>query len=151
MKRLIYIFVALLLVATPGCKKNGSEATTATKLVGQWHCIAEELNVAEDIDVYAEFMADKSFNLYQKIGQGRHRHFTGTWSVSGDVLSGLYADGSEWGSSYAVEFSGMDAMKLTAKNGSKEVMTYTRETIPAEILEGSVVRSVVDADMMPIL
>ena len=151
MKRLIYIFVALLLVVTPGCKKNGSEATTATKLVGQWHCIAEELNVAEDIDVYVEFMADKSFNLYQKIGQGRHRHFTGTWSVSGDVLSGLYADGTEWGSSYAVEFSGMDAMKLTAKNGSKEVMTYTRETIPAEILEGSVVRSVVDADMMPIL
>ena len=151
MKRLIYIFVALLLVVTPGCKKNGSEATTATKLVGQWHCIAEELNVAEDIDVYVEFMADKSFNLYQKIGQGRHRHFTGTWSVSGDILSGLYADGSEWGSSYAVEFSGMDAMKLTAKNGSKEVMTYTRETIPAEVLEGSVVRSVVDADMMPIL
>ena len=151
MKRLIYIFVALLLVVTPGCKKNGSEATTATKLVGQWHCIAEELNVAEDIDVYVEFMADKSFNLYQKIGQGRHRHFTGTWSVSGDVLSGLYADGTEWGSSYAVEFSGMDAMKLTAKNGSKEVMTYTRETIPAEVLEGSVVRSVVDADMMPIL
>ena len=151
MKRLIYIFVALLLVVTPGCKKNGSEATTATKLVGQWHCIAEELNVAEDIEVYVEFMADKSFNLYQKIGQGRHRHFTGTWSVSGDVLSGLYADGTEWGSSYAVEFSGMDAMKLTAKNGSKEVMTYTRETIPAEVLEGSVVRSVVDADMMPIL
>ena len=151
MKKFIYIFVALLLVVTPGCKKNGSEATTATKLVGQWHCIAEELNVAEDIDVYVEFMADKSFNLYQKIGQGRHRHFTGTWSVSGDILSGLYADGSEWGSSYAVEFSGMDAMKLTAKNGSKEVMTYTRETIPAEILEVSVVRSVVDADMMPIL
>lgn len=151
MKRLIYIFVALLLVVTPGCKKNGSEATTATKLVGQWHCIAEELNVAEDIDVYVEFMADKSFNLYQKIGQGRHRHYTGTWSVSGDVLSGLYADGSEWGSSYAVEFSGMDAMKLTAKNGSKEVMTYTRETIPAEVLEGSVVRSVVDAAMQPIL
>ena len=151
MKKFIYIFVALLLVVTPGCKKNGSEATTATKLVGQWHCIAEELNVAEDIDVYVEFMADKSFNLYQKIGQGRHRHFTGTWSVSGDVLSGLYADGTEWGSSYTVEFSGMDAMKLTAKNGSKEVMTYTRETIPAEILEGSVVRSVVDADTMPIL
>ena len=151
MKKFIYIFVALLLVVTPGCKKNGSEATTATKLVGQWHCIAEELNVAEDIDVYVEFMADKSFNLYQKIGQGRHRHFTGTWSVSGDVLSGLYADGTEWGSSYTVEFSGMDAMKLTAKNGSKEVMTYTRETIPAEILEGSVVRSVVDADMIPIL
>ena len=151
MKRLIYIFVALLLVVTPGCKKNGSEATTATKLVGQWHCIAEELNVTEDVDVYVEFMADKSFNLYQKIGQGRHRHFTGTWSVNGDVLSGLYADGSEWGSSYAVEFSGMDAMKLTAKNGSKEVMTYTRETIPAEVLEGSVVRSVVDTDMQPIL
>ena len=151
MKRLIYIFVALLLVVTPGCKKNGSEATTATKLVGQWHCIAEELNVTEDVDVYVEFMADKSFNLYQKIGQGRHRHFTGTWSVNGDVLSGLYADGSEWGSSYTVEFSGMDAMKLTAKNGSKEVMTYTRETIPAEVLEGSVVRSVVDTDMQPIL
>jgi hypothetical protein len=151
MKRLIYIFVALLLVVTPGCKKESPSATNAAKLVGQWHCIAEELNVAEDIDVYVEFMADKSFNLYQKVGQGRHRHYTGTWSVSGDVLSGVYADGSEWGSSYAMEFSGSTDMKLTAKNGSKEVMTYTRESIPAEVLEGSVVRSVVDADMMPIL
>lgn len=50
-----------------------------------------------------------------------------------------------------MEFSGSTAMKLTAKNGSKEVMTYTRESIPAEVLEGSVVRSVVDTDMMPIL
>ena len=137
MKRLIYIFVALLLVVTPGCKKNGSEATTATKLVGQWHCIAEELNVAEDIDVYVEFMADKSFNLYQKIGQGRHRHFTGTWSVSGDVLSGLYADGTEWGSSYTLSFDG-DTMTLTANNESAETIIYTKTAIPAEVKDEAI-------------
>ena len=72
MKKFIYIFVALLLVVTPGCKKNGSEATTATKLVGQWHCIAEELNVAEDIDVYVEFMADKDLPGHHH-GHGRDR------------------------------------------------------------------------------
>lgn len=43
------------------------------------------------------------------------------------------------------------AFTYVVEGGSKEVMTYTRETIPAEILEGSIVRSVVDTAMQPIL
>lgn len=149
MKRLIYIFVALLLVAT-SCKKDTPVAVNnAAKLIGEWHCTAEDITA--EVDVYVEFTADGGLYLYQMVGEGRHRHYTGSWTMSGNILSGSYADGSEWGSSYAVEFSGDDAVKFTAQNGSDEVMFYAREAIPQNIKDGSVeVRSVVEQAVCPI-
>lgn len=150
MKRLIYICVAMLLVVTTGCKKSNPtpEVDNATKLVGEWHCSPE----AMDVDIYVEFCDDCSFILYQKVGEGRHRCYRGLWSVEKSTLKGVYADGSEWGSDYDVVFTGDDAMTLTATNGSKEVMYYTREIIPEDVKEGSVdVRSMNDVSAEPIL
>ena len=72
------------------------------------------------------------------LGEGRYRHYTGSWSIEGDVLSGTYADGSAWGSSYKMSFSGKDSMVLTAQNSSEEAMTYSRESIPSEVKDGCI-------------
>lgn len=65
---------------------------------------------------------------------------------------GVYEDGAEWGSSYAIVFNGADAMTLTAQNGSDEIMSYVRQSIPMDIIEGSIiVRSTVAVDILPIL
>ena len=150
MKRLIYIFVTLLMVVATGCKKESPapKVDNAAKLVGAWHCTPEEM----DVDVYVEFAEDKSFDLYQRVGEGRYRHYTGTWSVEGNIVSGVYEDGAEWGSSYAVTFADADNMTFTAQNGSDETLNYTRTTIPDEIKEESVaVRSIVENNIVPIL
>jgi hypothetical protein len=51
-----------------------------------------------------------------------------------------------------IVFNGADAMTLTAQNGSDEIMIYVRQSIPMDIIEGSIiVRSTVAVDILPIL
>lgn len=118
-----------------GCDKNNDTPTVdpATKIVGEWHCSAEEY----DADVYVAFYADGAFDEYQRIGEGRYRHYAGTWTFEKDILSGLYADGVEWGSSYKVSFEG-DTMMLTSMNESAEAMIYIKDTIPAEVKDEAI-------------
>lgn len=150
MKRLIYIFVAMLMVVTTSCKKEtpATNVDNGAKLVGEWHCTPEQM----DVDIYVEFCNDSTFNLYQKIGEGRHRCYSGTWSVKKNTLSGTYTDGTVWGSSYTIAFTDSNNMTLTAENGSNEVMTYVRESIPSDIIDGSITtRSAEESEAKPIL
>ncbi|MBR4028313.1 MAG: hypothetical protein IKJ08_01860 [Alistipes sp.] len=148
MKRILSGLTALLLVVVTSCEKEPVTEPVTEKIVGQWHCTPAEM----DVDIYVEFCIDGSFNLYQKVGEGRHRHYTGTWNAMSDILSGIYADGSKWGSSYKVSFSEPDTMVLVSQNGSNETMTYTRETIPSDVKDGSiVVRSIFKSDILPVL
>ena len=82
-----------------------------------------------------KFMEDNGFDLYQKIGDGRYRHYSGRWEVKGNTLSGEYSAGTSWGSSYALTSIGTDTLVMTALNGSEDVMKYAREAIPAEITD----------------
>ena len=117
-----------------GCKKDKKPVDYKALITGEWHCVPSEI----DADVYAVFEEDGGFELYQKVGEGRHRHYSGTWSSEGNTLSGAYADGSVWGSTYKMEFPDDGTMTLTALNGSEEVMTYLRESVPAEVKESCV-------------
>lgn len=131
MKRLLFILTALMLITATGCKKDEKVIDCKATLPGEWHCTPAEL----DADIYAAFDENGRFDLYQKLGEGRYRHYTGTWECKGNTLSGNYSDGNAWGSSYTVEFTDQDHMTFTALNGSKEVMVYTRESVPSEVKE----------------
>lgn len=131
MKRLLFILTALMLITATGCKKDEKPIDCKATLPGEWHCTPEGL----DADIYAAFEENGSFDLYQKLGEGRYRHYTGTWECKGNTLSGKYSDGSDWGSSYTVVFTDNDNMTFTALNGSEEVMAYTRESVPSEVKE----------------
>ena len=134
MKRILYMLAALALLMATGCKKDEKPVDYKGLLPGEWHCAAVEFGA----DVYACFEADGDFDLYQMLGEGRYRHYTGNWSIKGDILSGTYSDGTEWGSSYKMSFSGNDLMTLAAQNGSEEVVIYSRESIPSEVKEGCI-------------
>ena len=130
MKRLLFIFTALLMITATGCKKEDKKVDYKASLVGQWHCTPEGM----DAEIYVEFVQDGSFALYQQVGEGRYRKFTGLWQCEENILSGTYADGSPWGSTYQMEFND-GILTLTALNGSNEVMTYIKKDIPGEVLE----------------
>lgn len=142
MKRILYIVAAIVLVLATGCRKEEKKIDYKGRLTGEWHCTPAEI----DADIYVSFDAEGSFDLYQQIGEGRHRHYSGVWAIEENTLSGTYSDGSAWGSSYTVEFKSDKEMSLTALNGSEEVMSYFREDIPAEIKEGSIEVKAVEAD-----
>ncbi len=131
MKAQIYLLATLLIAALAfvGCgKEKTPKVDNTAKVVGEWHCAPEGM----DVDVYVAFDAAGTFDEYQRLGEGRYRHYAGTWSVNKSVLSGVYADGTEWGSTYTLTFEG-ETMTLTAKNDSAEAITYTKVTIPTEV------------------
>ena len=127
------VLCAALLFVGCGKKKDTPKVNIATKIVGEWHCAPE----GYDVDVYVAFDAAGSFEEYQRLGEGRYRHYAGTWSVDKSVLSGVYADGTEWGSTYTLSFEG-ETMTLTANNESAEAIVYTKTTIPAEVKDEAI-------------
>lgn len=132
--RISYMMAAVLAVGMlAGCRKE-DKTDYAAKIPGEWHCTPETF----EADVYIAFDADGGFDLYQQVGEGRHRHYSGEWEVAGNVISGTYSNGAGWGSSYSVSFDTDDRMTFKAANGSDEVMTYLRENIPADVVEGSI-------------
>lgn len=137
--------ISLLLVFA-GCKEKSEpqfppvveQEVLAEKVAGEWHCTITGLNA----DIYLSLTQDMEFELYQKIGDGMHRLYKGTWSMdeSAGTLSGIYSDGSPWGSSYKTIVSeDLNSMTLIPDKASeKEEHVYQRCTIPEEIKENSI-------------
>lgn len=129
MKKIIYIIAAAICMLT-SCKK---ELTLEEKMTGDWHCTA----VSVDAEIYVTFTAEKTFNLYQQIGEGAYRLYNGTWSLDGSTLTGKYNDGTSWATSYEVVSTDEDTLTLTAEGISE---TYKRISggIPEEVLASCV-------------
>ena len=107
-------------------KDNGPVVSDA--IVAEWHLVSVSgLNVLHH--VYVNFAQDLSFELYQKIGEGRFRKYEGTYAVTGSLVSGKYSDGEKWGSEYEASFDEAENLVLTAQNGSEEVCTYKKEAL----------------------
>ena len=129
MKKIIYIIAAALCLLT-SCKK---EMTLEEKMVGDWHCTA----VSTDAEIYVTFATDKTFSLYQQIGEGAYRLYNGKWSLYGTTLTGSYNDGTSWATSYDIASTDDDTLTLTAESVTE---TYKRISggIPEEVLASCV-------------
>ena len=141
MKRLLFI---LLAVAVAACGKEDTtpdtpntdepnEAPTVSlteKIVGEWH----SQSLAADADIYISFAEDKTFELYQQIGEGSYRLYRGTWSLDEktSILSGKYNDGEAWGTSYAAAVE-RNTLTLTSTDATSEKSTYKSEEIPETV------------------
>ena len=135
-KTIFYIFTAALCLLT-ACEK---EPTMAEKLIGDWHCTA----ASTDAEIYVTFRAEKTFTLYQQIGEGAFRVYNGTYVLSagtgegaGYVLSGKYNDGTPWGTSYELKSEDGNRFTLTGE-GITETYDRVESGIPAEVIASSV-------------
>jgi hypothetical protein len=132
-KYIIIISMALLLAISGGCKKK----QIPLDISGQWRLVDIKTKTANigntSVDVYLSFSENGNFEMYQMLGTGRYRFYKGTWALQDRLLSGKYSDGKSWGSIYDVEISG-DKLILTSKTGNKEVDTYNRTAIPANVI-----------------
>lgn len=129
MKKIIRIMIlAAALCAAVSCKKAPE---TSTAIVAEWHLI--EMTGVETSalpQVYIDFKADYTFELYQKIGQGRFRKYDGTYAVAEAVVTGKYNDGETWGSGYTASFEADgEILVMTADNGSGEVCKYEKASL----------------------
>ncbi len=134
MKKYLIIAVALMM-ALCGCKKKPEPLT----VTGQWQLSNIEMTKSvkvgsETIDVYLEFLEDGTFNIYQTLGKGRPRHYTGTYTLTENLLSGKYSDGKAW----SYEASKEDGNLVLANPQGREVDTYISATIPQDVRDTAI-------------
>lgn len=129
MKRILNfaLVLAAALLFLAGCHEKDE---VLHRIVGEWKYADEESG--NDIDVRVAFYVDKTFDLYQKVGEGAHRYYKGTYNVDKTRVSGEYSDGTPWASEYEVTFVNGDMiMKSTSSEGYS--ITYKKERIPDEV------------------
>lgn len=132
MKKVLYLLLAVLLFA--GCGKKQEKVIDVT---GDWQLRSISVKASygsETVDVYLRFSADKTFELYQMLGTGRYRVYTGKWTLTENVLTGTYSDGKAWGATYEVDVEG-DTLTLTTVSDTPETDTYKRSSIPQTVID----------------
>jgi hypothetical protein len=147
MKRItnIILTIAAVICLAASCQKEEVTSKLDSALVGEWHLAStyvdgEELKGA--VDVYLVLVSDGTFALYQRTGSQEDRYdlYTGTCTSEDGILTGTYASGTPWGSSYKYKVTG-SSLTLTSSDLLEE-QVYDKESLPSDIKVNTDTRSV---------
>jgi hypothetical protein len=122
----IMLAVAAVL-AFASCVK--SEDAVVKELAGDWYY--ETVEADTPVQVYVSFAKDMTFELYQKVGDGAFRKFSGTYTFDGTLLDGVYSDKAPWKEAKTVTIDGDSLTAVGVKTG--ETITYVRKLVPATV------------------
>lgn len=118
-----------MLLALTGCGEK--ESGKGVKVAGEWQLVQWN-DATPEFKVYIDFNADGTFEMYQQVWSFDYELYTGKYVVTGDVMTGTYADGSNWACGYKVNV--VDG-QLTMYSQEDQSVTslYEKCTIPEEI------------------
>ena len=125
----IFSLAMLMLLALTGCGEK--ESGKGVKVAGEWQLVQWN-DATPEFKVYIDFNADGTFEMYQQVWSFDYELYTGKYVVTGDVMTGTYADGSNWACGYKVNV--VDG-QLTMYSQEDQSVTslYEKCTIPEEI------------------
>lgn len=124
------------------------ETERLEKVAGEWHYSGVESGV--EIDIYLGLYADKTFDLYQKIGDGPHYLYKGKFNYDGEVLSGTYSDYTPWAHDYKVTRSG-SSMTLTSVAAPDYSFTMKKQAIPESVRTHYMPVTKAEDEVLPVL
>ena len=132
LKMMILLAVSLIM-ASCGNEKQPK----ALDITGQWELtdIIETKSAqigSETIEIYIDFKEDNTFSLWQKLGEGRHKKYEGTWTLTETVLTGKYSDGKAWGASYEVSRE-EGTLTMSEQKAGMQTYIYNSCTIPSSL------------------
>lgn len=127
-RMILMLIISLVMVS---CKE---EQPKVLDITGQWELadIVDTKSVqigSETVEIYIDFKADNTFELWQKLGEGRHRKHEGTWTLTESVLTGKYSDGKAWGASYEVSRE-EGTLTMSEQKAGLQTYIYNTCTIP---------------------
>lgn len=146
MKKTIIRLVAVLTVIFMSVACGEKSGDDVVNVSGEWHLVSYEGIDISDVEVYLKF--DKGiFDLYQKLEEGRFRHYHGSYSVNGNTMTGQYDDGEPLGGgSYTVSLeSDNSTLTLIPQNDPNEISVYEHAVIPNEVIGNAIeTKSLID-------
>lgn len=143
----IVALAMMLLVAFTGCEPTPGPGGKGKVVVGEWSLV-EWNGEAPEFHVYVAFAADGTFQMYQQVWSFDYELFKGEYTLSGDVLTGVYEDGTNWACAYRVE--NVDGkLHMYSQEDISVTSVYEMCTIPEEIItEATTTRA---AEVVPFL
>ena len=114
-------------LAFASCVK--SEDAVVKELAGDWYY--ETVEADTPVQVYVSFAKDMTFELYQKVGEGAFRKYSGIYTFDGTLLDGVYSDKAPWKEAKTVTIDGDSLTAVGVKTG--ETITYVRKLVPATV------------------
>ena len=145
----IFSLLMLVAVAFTGCEKENNPNGPAGKgaLSGEW-MLTSWSEAEPEFNVYIDFNDDNTFEIYQQVWSFDYELYTGTYTITGDIVTGVYADGSNWACGYKFENSG-NTLTMYSQEDKSVTSVYEKCVIPAEIkAEATTTRS---AEHRPLL
>ena len=123
----------LVAVMFTGCEKVTNPDAPGVKgvLSGEW-VLTSWNETAPEFNVYIDFNDDDTFEIYQQVWSFDYELYTGTYTVTGDIVTGIYSDGSIWASGYKFVKDG-DTLTFYSQEDQSVTSVYTKCEIPAGI------------------
>jgi hypothetical protein len=120
-----------------GNDKPTSEWSKSGSPVGEWKLTSWNGNTENlPFGIYLRLNADNTFDLYQHTYTVLWIHYSGTFTLNGNTLKGVYADGESWGGDYTIAYSASEPQRIrltrTTANG-EDVCIYTATEIPSDV------------------
>lgn len=131
----IFSLAMLLVMVFTGCEKENNPNGPGNKgaLSGEW-VLTTWNDAAPEFNVYIDFNDDNTFEIYQQVWSFDYELFTGTYNIEGDIVTGVYADGSNWACGYKFVKEG-DSLTMYSQEDISVTSVYEKCEIPAEIKE----------------
>lgn len=138
----IWSLAMMFILALTSCEKTPDVDGPAPipgdlgAIVDEW-ALSTWSNAEVAFNVYIDFNDDGTFSMYQQIYSLDYVLFEGTYSLSGDVLTGKYSDGQAWACGYKVDIAGQSdgskVMTFWSQDGNNISSVYSNTTIPEDI------------------
>ena len=128
----IVSWAMLLLVALTGCgDKEGGKNKNENSVIGEW-ALVQWNDATPEFHVYIDFNTDGTFQMYQQVWSLDYEFFEGTYTLTGDVLTGKYADGTNWACGYRVSVVD-DQLIMYSQEDISVTSVYEKCTISEDI------------------
>ena len=133
MKKFFAIF-AVALLALVGCEqeKGNNPVGGTTDIDGQWHLV-EWNGEAPEFDVYIDFH-NSQFYIYQQVYSLYYECFEGTYNANGDIVTGVYTNGSAWACGYKYEVSA-NQLTMYSQEDTSITSVYEKCEIPQSVID----------------
>ncbi len=136
MKKYILYLLAFLFMGLSftSCSDDDDANCSPKPIVGEWRMVSWSDTSVEGMKVYLHLTPCSTFELFQRIENTHYTKYTGSYSASAGILSGVYSDGESWVTDYKYSLSeDGNTLTLETVNEPVETSVYTRTIIPDDV------------------